>query len=290
MLLTAVSRVDAQVEDTVYRAPDTARVSMDEFYNDTLHNDSFFRYNYAIYSLPKDQVPPDSAMIANYYPPLSPRQGIRGYWMAAIVLSISVMLIIIKFTFSRLFQNSLASFYNRNAIAEIINDRYSPRWLFAFCANLFFVLVISLWLWTYQDYMRPAATSFEEKVRLFGEILLVLLLIYSVKFLIHIVVGSLIQAMDGVLAYILNISITHLVCGIMMFFVTLLMLYSPWKGELLFNVSLIMLAVSILVRYLKNFIHTMQFFRYNYLYLILYLCTLEISPWFLFIKYINNHL
>jgi hypothetical protein len=280
----------SQGEDTIPVVPDTTRVSMLAFYNDTLHNDSFFKSNYAIYALPKVQVPPDSEYLANYRPPLSFKQGARGYWTAGVVLGIALMLLVIKFTFTRLFQNSFASFYRRSAIAEIIYDRYSPRWLFALMANLFFVLVIALWLWAYLDYMRPGAFVFEEKVQLFLEILAALLVIYVVKFLVHLIAGSLIQAMDAVLAYLLNISITHLVCGIIMFFVTLLILYSPWRGEALFNTSIVIIGIFILIRYLKNFIQTLQFFRYNYLYLILYLCALEISPWFLVIKYINNHL
>jgi hypothetical protein len=263
-------------------------ISMEGFFRDTLESDSFFRSHYAIYLLPKTQMAPDSEWAMRNLAPVQVKHAGPGLSLFFVVIGIALLLLVIKFTFTKLFTNSILSFYSKAAISDIIYDRYSPRWLFAFFANLFFILVVSLW--AYQEFVILASDQNAGRIDYYFEIVAILLGIYAVKFLVHLVAGFLIEATDAVLAYLLNVSVTHLVCGILMFFVTLLIIYSPWRGPLLFNISLGTLGLFILIRYIKNFIQTIQFFRYNYLYLILYLCTLEITPWFLIIKYLNNHL
>jgi hypothetical protein len=50
------------------------------------------------------------------------------------------------------------------------------------------------------------------------------------------------------------------------------------------------LLVFLLLRYIRGFSQTIQYFKYHYLYLILYLCALEIATWFLIIKYLTKYL
>ena len=88
-------------------------------------------------------------------------------------------------------------------------------------SNLFFVLVISLWVC--RNFIRLEAPLYEERLDQFFWIFLIILIAYAGKLLIHMLAGVLFQITESVIIYILNISITNLLCGIVMFFVTLLL-------------------------------------------------------------------
>ncbi len=268
---------------------DSSTVSMEEFYQDTLRNDSFFKANYARYYLPKKQLPPDPDIYfdADSRPIIKPMY--RRDWIFLIVIGILMLLLFIKFNFSKLYRNAISSLYKRSATAELINDKYSPRWLFVLFSNLFFVLIISLW--AYRNFIRLEEPLYEEKFDVFVTILSLILVVYIIKFLVHLLAGLIFQIREAIAIYIINISITNLFCGVFMLFITLLLLYSPWHGQQwLITTSMGIIAFFILLRYFRGLSQTMQYFKYNYLYLILYLCTLEIAPWFLIIKYLNNYL
>ncbi len=263
-------------------------VSLEGFFSDTLRNDSFFRNNFARYSLVIKQIDVDSDKGSSFQNPV-PKKAYRRDWVFLVVVESLVLLLFIKFNFTKLYKNALFSFYKRSATAELINDKYSPRWLFVFCSNLFFVLVITLW--AYRNFVILDPPLYAERPAVFWEIFGLFLIVYAVKFFLHLFMGALFQVSDAIIIYIINISITNLVCGIVMLFVTLLLLFSPWQGQRwLINVSFGVLIIFIILRYLRGLMQTARYFKYNYLYLILYLCTLEIAPWFLIIRYLNKFL
>ncbi len=279
-------RVRHRIRDTVnaeLKLP--IAISMRSFFIDTLQSDSFFKANFAKYQLPKTQLPPNEQdRIA-----ATPKTKYTNRWIFLIVISTIILLLFIKFSFSKLYLNALESFYKRTATADIIHDKYSPRWLFILFSNLFFILVVSLWV--SRSFNKPEVFTGVGSLDQFLLIFAIIFLVYFVKFGIHLLSGVLFQITEAMVIYIINISVTNLVCGILLFFTTLLLLYAPWHEQtLLLNISIGILILFILLRYVRGLLQTIQFFKFNYLYLILYLCTLEIAPWFLIIKYINNYL
>ncbi len=259
------------------------------FFRDTLRSDSFFTNNFSNYALPKTQkvLVNESNNTSQLQPQLKSINSPN--WVFIVVISIVTLLLFIKFSFTKLYGNALLSFFNRAATADIINDKYSPRWLFVLFANLFFIGVISLWI--SRVFLTTEAPMADESPGRFYWIFIIIFLVYFVKFLIHLLSGALFQITDAIIIYILNVSITNLICGMVMLFSTLLLVYSPWhEQQWLINTSFGIMIVFILLRYLRGLQQTMKYFKYNYLYLILYLCTLEIAPWFLMIKYLNNYL
>ena len=269
--------------------PSDKNVSLETFYTDTLRSDSFFIANYANYNLVKKQLIPDNETLYLLNNPLDVKKIYRSDWVFLIVAGILILLLFIKFNFSKLYRNAISSLYKRSATAELINDKYSPRWLFVFFTNLFFILIISLW--AYRNFIRLEEPLYEEKFDVFLTILGLILLVYVVKFIVHLMAGVIFKISEAISIYIINVSITNLFCGITLLFVTLLLLYSPWHGqEWLVNTSMGIIVFFIVLRYIRGMSQTIQYFKYSYLYLILYLCTLEIAPWFLIIKYLNNYL
>lgn len=279
-------RVRHRTRDTVnaeMRLP--IATSMRSFFSDTLQSDSFFNANFANYQLPKTQLPRNEQdrIIA------TPKIKYTNRWIFLIVMVTIILLLFIKFNFTKLYLNALESFYKRSATADIIHDKYSPRWLFILFANLFFILVVSLWV--SRSFNKPEVFTGVGSLDQFLLIFAIIFLVYFVKFGIHLLSGVLFQITEAMVIYIINISVTNLVCGMLLFFTTLLLLYSPWHEQtLLLNISIGIIVLFIALRYARGLLQTIQYFKFNYLYLILYLCTLEIAPWFLIVKYINNYL
>lgn len=287
----AATDTAVQLPDTVSNLtglPGARMVSIRSFYYDTLNNDSFLKAQYMPYLLPKPQLLPDSETAYLYQHPVTPRENTQKSWMFLVISGILIMLLFIKFNFSKLFQNALASVVSRKAAVEIVQDRYSPRWLFTLFANLFFIMVVTLW--AYNNFITIVSPYTDQQLGVFALIFLLVFAVYLVKYLVHFLAGLLLQVTDAVQAYLLNVSVLNLLSGIVLFLVTLFMLYSPFRGNILLQISIFGLAFFIVFRYIRTLAQTLQFFRYNYLYLILYLCALEITPWFLMIKYLKNYL
>ena len=266
----------------------TRIVSIHSFYFDTLNNDSYFKANYMPYMLPKPQLQPDSETAYLYQHPVMPRDNAPKSWIFLVISAILILLLFIKFNFSKLFQNALASVVSRKAATELVQDRYSPRWLFTLFANLFFVMVLTLW--AYNNFVTLVSPYTDAQIGVFALIFIMVLSVYLVKFVVHFLAGILLQVSDAVQTYLINVSVLNLLSGIVLFLVTLFMLYSPFRGNMLLQVSVVTLVSFVVFRYIRALAQTLQFFRYNYLYLILYLCALEITPWFLMIKYLKNYL
>lgn len=263
---------------------DSGHVYMTPFFTDTLQNDSFFKRTFSNYLLSKPQLKcerDDSQVYIGLKP------AYRRDWVFYYVIFLLFWLLFIKYNFSKLFRNALNSFFSRAATSEIINDKYSPRWLFVFFSNLFFVMVISLWV--YRVFITLDPPEFHEKPDVFLALIFAFSLVYIIKIIIHLVFGALFKASEAISIYILNFSIVNLVCGIAMLLTTLFLLYSPWHGQrIIVNLSFGIIFGFIVLRYFRGLSQTAQYFKYNYLYLILYLCSLEIAPWFLLIKYFNK--
>ncbi|MCX6188828.1 MAG: DUF4271 domain-containing protein [Bacteroidetes bacterium] len=278
-------RVDSLMLRDTTNSDRLGGVSLQSFFEDTLRNDSFFSLHYARYRLPQTQLEPLNK--GNITPLI--KQTYTRPWIIIVIAIIAVVLLFIKFSFAKLYKNAILSFLNRSATAEIINDKYSPRGLFVLFANLFFVLVVSLWISS--NFLKLGETIHVQRPNQFVFIVAIILLVYITKFFLHLIAGLIFQSTEAVIVFIINISITNLWSGISLLIATLLLLYSPWHGqEWLINVSFGIFLLFIFLRYLRGLIQTMEYFNYNYLYLILYLCTLEIAPWFLIMKYLNNYL
>lgn len=120
----------------------------------------------------------------------------------------------------------------------------------------------------------------------------VLLAAYLVKFLIHLLLGFLVSDTASSVRFILSTFNVANFTGLILMLMAAFYAYIPFAqlSEALFFIIVSIFFTGVAYRILRFFwaglsSHTLPFF-----YIIMYLCALEISPWLILLKILNNYL
>lgn len=119
-----------------------------------------------------------------------------------------------------------------------------------------------------------------EGLRLYLLILLVVCIAYALKYFIHYIIGLVLQS--ETLGNLMVVGLSRLMYGFGLFIFPLLMVwhYVPDFTIKFYveNVLLIVLAIFLIWRLVKSFFVYYSYFPFAKIYIIIYLCTLEITP------------
>lgn len=118
----------------------------------------------------------------------------------------------------------------------------------------------------------------------------ILTLIYSLKFLVHVVLGSILQLQKLGIGFISNTISVNNFLALVIFPLIVFTLYHQnqlWSSVLA-QAVIAVFGISILYRVVRITLLSNRFFSFPKIYLFIYLCALELLPWFIIIKFINN--
>lgn len=124
---------------------------------------------------------------------------------------------------------------------------------------------------------------------LFGYMMLFLIAYFSIKYLLYQFSAWLFEERELVEQYIFQGNLYSKFVGLVYLGLLILHLYSPFSDIILLKVGLIVLMIFLLLQLSRGIIIGLAENR-NLLVIILYLCTLEILPWLLIFKSIQNSL
>ncbi|MCU0442623.1 MAG: DUF4271 domain-containing protein [Bacteroidia bacterium] len=118
----------------------------------------------------------------------------------------------------------------------------------------------------------------------------ILTLVYSFKFLTHIVLGSILQLQKLGIGFISNTISVNNFLALVIFPLIVFTLYHQnqlWSSVLA-QAVIAVFGISIFYRVVRITLLSNRFFSFPKIYLFIYLCALEILPWFIIIQFINN--
>ncbi len=212
------------------------------------------------------------------------KQGQVQSWMLALLLfgfgSLAFVRAVYRKRYSMLFQ----AFVNWKISKQII--RYEK--VYTHPVNLLlmlnFILIVPLFLSTYYfKTHQPEQGTFE----LFVLFLIPLLAYLLIKLIAYQFTAWLLEEKEAVAEYIFQTNLFNKYLGVVYLILTSLLIYSPIRIEFLFHSALIILLFFLVFQLIRGALIGFQQNKSLFL-IIVYLCTLEILPWLVLGKWVNN--
>lgn len=115
-----------------------------------------------------------------------------------------------------------------------------------------------------------------------------LLLYWCIKVFFIRLLGTVFRTSVTTREYLLNILVFNMVCGIILLPVLVVIIYMG--SPLLLYAGLIIISLVIILRFIRGFLIGISLTRFSYLYLFVYLCSLEILPLIVLLRFFLNHI
>lgn len=123
--------------------------------------------------------------------------------------------------------------------------------------------------------------------RLFISILIPLILYLLAKFFSYQFSAWLLKEKEAIDEYVFQTNLFNKYVGVLFLILSILLIYSPISSTILFNIGLLTLLFFLVFQLIRGVIIGIQRAKSLHL-IILYLCTLEILPWLVLGKWLNN--
>lgn len=307
-MLLAVGVFAQQDEDSFNFSADTSYVS------DSLYTDSLFRAsvvtNKVSYGL-MDTITNDTILTAifksyvninNQYierklvrknlptvKEIRTRPQEQNKWKFTVIMLILGYVAFVRMSNSNNFRTFILSVFNLKLSRKIWEDQRS---FFGFVIIQLFAIYLFIAAMFITNYMElKHILLFENYWIQFGAVLLILSVIYLSKFLLHYILGVLLQMKNLAIGFVSNtISVNNFV-ALVIFPVTIFSIYAnnPMLALVLSQAIIAIFFVSVVYRVVRIVLLSNSFFSFPTFYLFLYLCALEIAPWFIIVKFLNNY-
>lgn len=114
--------------------------------------------------------------------------------------------------------------------------------------------------------------------------------IYLLKFLLHTLLGSLLKMKKLGIGFVYNTISVNNFLALVIFPIIIFTVYyqNPVWSSVLAQTVVAIFFISVVYRVVRITLLSNRFFSFPRIYLFLYLCALEIVPWFVIVKYLNN--
>ncbi|MBE8722802.1 DUF4271 domain-containing protein [Sphingobacterium pedocola] len=210
----------------------------------------------------------------------------RPDWIIGVLILLFLSIGLIRFFFPVDFQRIIESYYNERELQQISKeDNMMTSWPYIFL-YLIFSLSLGLFLSIYQS-------RFDDINALnpinFLKISGIVALLFGLKILIIRIIAFIFEIERMVREYI---TILYLVYFNSMLFLMPVLLFVTFLPKTYFNFLLILFSIIVSILFLYRFLRTawglLGHHKFSIFYLILYLCSLEITPILILVKALSN--
>jgi hypothetical protein len=124
----------------------------------------------------------------------------------------------------------------------------------------------------------------------FLQLSLILFLLYLGKITLNLFIGYLFKVKKMSSVIIFNALVLNNVLGVAMVLINLFFVFvsDPQIANIIASVSIVTILISVIYRQIKNIIMISQYSKFQFIYIFLYLCALEILPWLVLFKVFLN--
>lgn len=217
------------------------------------------------------------------------RSVLNNQWKFWVVLFILAYIAFVRISNANNFRVFLLSVFNLKLSRKIWEDQRS---FFGFVILQLFAIYLFIAAMFITNYMEMKQLLFlENYFQQFAAVLAILLILYLSKFLLHAVLGSLLGMQNLAIGSVSNtISVNNFV-ALVIFPFAVLGIYATnnMLAGVLAQTIIAIFMLSILYRVVRILLLSNSFFSFPTFYLFLYLCALEIAPWFIIVKFLNNY-
>ena len=216
------------------------------------------------------------------------RNKVREYekeWVLGVSIFVVVLLIIVRAYYQKHLSSIIASVFNIQLSDKLLREKNVLVRRVYFLLNLSYLVTLGLYFYQLTKRMN-LQFSVESDFPLFLLILSILLGVIILRLIIAQFIAFVFDAVPVFREYLHNTFIINKNLGLYLFPVVISIVYvEQVVGDYLFILATIMLIISVLFRYLKG-IQIILKHNIFLFYSILYLCTLEILPVLIGIKFV----
>jgi hypothetical protein len=279
-----VLQLDSSFNDTALVANSGSETILDSLLNDSFINANFRRYasinnhisvgdNYSQREVP-------SIKEVKYRKERSPK------WLFCTLLFILAYIGWVRTFNQKNFKASLNSVFSTKITAKLWEERgvifnYITMQLFSI-----FLLISALFVYVVLD--AQDRTFLDNSLLMYLAIVGLIFCIYGLKFIAHYFWGWLLQLNKFGISMVSNTITTNNFVALIILpvFVARIYINSPLMEEILTKTIIATFMLSVVYRVARLIILSGTYFRYPLIYIILYLCVFEISPWIIIVTLI----
>ena len=210
-------------------------------------------------------------------------------WMVIVFLSVLFLLSWVKNTYPKRFKRLLRSMINNQSLFQVIREELVFSHRGSIVLTSIFIILSALFLTltciVFDFNIIVQNASYLVQFSYWG---MLFLLFYFLKWVFNGLFLSLIQQQDYFKTYMFVVSTFNKIIGLMLLPVTILAAYLPFEyATKIIKIGFFLWAIILVYRLVKEVSLSLSF-KIPRLYIILYLCAFEISPFLIGIKLVQN--
>ncbi len=211
-------------------------------------------------------------------------------WRFALLFLLLLIIGLARLLFPGILIRFLRAFTSPKALDDLLEDQHSEMSSFSLLLSFFFYLLyafpLQLWLWQLEFRMTDYA---------WGDYIVLALLIFAYfmsRYFLEVAIGRIFEARYFTATLFYYTVVLNFILAAILLPIFLYVLLNGWPVEAANVVNWIIgaLLISMLIKLIRTFLHAAVSYTYPRFYLILYLCALEIMPWFVAIKLVEMNL
>ncbi len=198
-------------------------------------------------------------------------------WLVYLVAGVLLLLGIIRSSYLKYFNDMFRAFFNPTLSQRQLKDQLSQSPFPNFLLNFFFVISLGLYLYLLMyrlDYPTDAIAWM-----LIPGLMLLVGIIYLVKFVVLRFCGWLFGNEELIDAYVFILYLINKVLGILLApFLVVLAFCSPEIASICLYISIFFIVLLVVYRYVRSYSLVRQYLSFSKLHFFLYLCAFEVVP------------
>ncbi len=194
-----------------------------------------------------------------------------------LLLGVCFLLALIRLGFRKYFTDLFRAFFSPTLSQRQLKDQLHQTPFPAFALNVFFT--VSLGVYLYLVLLKTQYLSLESPLYLVAFFILLMMLIYLLKYVILRVGGWLFGYHELMDNYIFTLFLINKILGIGLLPFSLILAFSPTRlSGVFFNLSIIFIGLLLVYRYIRVFPFVKSQAAFSKFHFFLYLCGFEIAP------------
>jgi hypothetical protein len=213
---------------------------------------------------------------------------IQPDWVAAILIFCFVLLAWVQVYYPKRIQQIFRAPFSRRFINQLTRDGnlFSER--IAIALGIVYFLIFALLLFEFNQQILRITFRGVAGISLYWLIIVILLAVITVKVALLQLLGIIFKTREATNSYLLNLLIFALLSGPVLLIAIIFIVYL--KSVVILYITIAMVMLLFVFRFLRGFFIGMALRKFSYLFLFVYLCTLEILPLLVLIKFMLNQI
>ncbi|PSL49593.1 uncharacterized protein DUF4271 [Chitinophaga niastensis] len=210
-------------------------------------------------------------------------------WLIYVISGVLLVLSIVRMAYTKYFSDLFRAFLNPTLSQRQLKDQLSQAPFPNMLLNIFFSIVLGLYLYLvlYRQQVFPDA----EPWLLIPGLILLVMLVYGIKYTMLRFCGWLFGNTELADAYIFILYLINKVLGVLLVpFLVIMAFCTPEIARTFLYISLFFIVLLIIYRYIRSYSLVRQYLSFSKLHFFLYLCTFEVAPVLILMKVLLGYL